>query len=85
MSTRQESADRDRGGSASGTDATRSDRSPWNWLLLVPLLVTLVPSLYNRLRPELFGIPFFYWYQFLAIAVGVGCTLVVYVKTRTRG
>ena len=60
----------------------RSDRSPWNWLLVVPLLVTLVPPLYNRARPELAGIPFFYWYQLAVIAVGVACTYVVYVKTR---
>ncbi len=58
------------------------DRSPWNWLLLVPLVVTLVPALYNRARPELFGIPFFYWYQLAVITVGVVCTYVVFVKTK---
>ena len=84
MSTRQDHGDRDRG-SPTGPSAggqPRSDRNPWNWLLLLPLLATLVPPLYNRLQPELLGIPFFYWYQFVAIALGVGCTLVVYVKTK---
>ena len=38
----------------------RSDKSPWNWLLFLPLLVTLYPPLYNRATPELAGIPFFY-------------------------
>jgi hypothetical protein len=60
----------------------RRDTSPWHWLLLLPLVVVLIPQLYNRLRPELFGIPFFYWYQLAVIAVGVGSTLVVYRKTR---
>ncbi len=60
----------------------RSDRSPWNWLLLLPLLATLIPPLYNRHDPELFGIPFFYWYQLAAIGIGVTCTIVVYRATR---
>ncbi|CAA9340472.1 MAG: hypothetical protein AVDCRST_MAG16-1786 [uncultured Frankineae bacterium] len=61
----------------------RSDKHPLNWLLLLPLLVTLIPPLYNRLQPELFGIPFFYWYQLAVISVGVITTLIVYrVSTR---
>lgn len=61
----------------------RTDRSPWNWLLLLPLVVTLYPPFYNHATPELFGIPFFYWYQLAVVAVGVVCTYLVY--TRTRG
>jgi hypothetical protein len=60
----------------------RSDRSAWYWLLLIPLLTVLYPPLYNRMNPELFGIPFFYWYQLAMVAVGVGCTLVAYRMTR---
>ena len=37
-----------------------SDRSPVNWLLLVPVLLVLWPPLFNRISPSLFGIPFFY-------------------------
>ncbi|MDP9396532.1 MAG: DUF3311 domain-containing protein [Actinomycetota bacterium] len=55
---------------------------PVNWLLLVPLVATLLPSFYNRVEPRLWGIPFFYWYQLAAIAIGVTCTLVVYAATR---
>lgn len=62
--------------------AERSDHSPWNWLLLLPLLATLIPPLFNSDSPELFGIPFFYWYQLAAILVGVGSTVVVYRMTR---
>ena len=58
--------------------STRSDSTPLNWLLLLPLLATLYPPLYNREDPRLFDIPFFYWYQLAAIAIGVSCTLIVY-------
>ena len=53
----------------------------WNLLLLVPLLM-LITSLYNRVDPTLFGIPFFYWSQLAFVFVGVLCVAVVYVKTR---
>jgi hypothetical protein len=62
--------------------AERSDHSPWNWLLLLPLIATLIPPFFNRDSPELFGIPFFYWYQLAAIAIGVGSTLIAYRMTR---
>jgi hypothetical protein len=62
--------------------AERSDHSPWNWLLVVPLLATLFPPLYNRTDPALFGIPFFHWYQLAAISIGVTATLVVFRRTR---
>jgi hypothetical protein len=62
--------------------AERSDRSPLNWLLLVPLFATLIPLVYNRESPKLFDIPFFYWYQLAAISIGVTATLIVYLKTR---
>jgi Protein of unknown function (DUF3311) len=61
----------------------RSDRSAWNWLLLVPLVVTLIPPLYNRTTPRLIGVPFFYWYQLVIISVGVVCTYLVYRRTRS--
>lgn len=60
----------------------RSDHSPWNWLLLLPLIATLIPQLYNRVEPQLFNIPFFYWYQLAAIAIGVSATLLVFRRTR---
>lgn len=58
--------------------------SPWNLLLLVPLWVLFTP-LFNRETPALFGMPFFYWFQFVGIAVGVLCTSLVYLATRGRG
>lgn len=62
--------------------AARSDHSTLNWLLVLPLVATLIPPLYNREGPRLFDIPFFYWYQLAAIAIGVTCTLIVYRGTR---
>ena len=57
--------------------------SPWNLLLAIPLLWLFTP-IYNRTGPELFGMPFFYWFQFLGIIVGVLCTTLVFIKTKDR-
>lgn len=62
--------------------AGRHDRSPWNWLLLLPLVVTLFPPVYNGINPALFDVPYFYWYQMAAIGLSVVVTLAVYQKTR---
>jgi hypothetical protein len=35
----------------------------WYLLLLLPFVGTLLPFIYNRAEPSLFGLPFFYWYQ----------------------
>lgn len=69
---------------ADGTPVTphRSDRSPWNWLLLVPIVVPLLVPIYNRVEPTLFGWPFFYWFQLLLVGLGVLCTAVVYRFTK---
>lgn len=48
-----------------------AQRSPWNLLLLLPALALVFPGVYARATPELFGIPFFYWYQ-LAWIVATG-------------
>ena len=60
----------------------RSDKHPLNWLLVLPLLATLIPPLFNRVDPTLFGIPFFYCYQLAAISVAVITTLIVYRVSR---
>jgi hypothetical protein len=55
--------------------------NPWNLVLLIPFIVLLTP-LYNSQSPELFGMPFFYWFQFLVIPIGVLCTITVYRMTK---
>lgn len=63
----------------------RSDRSPWNWLLLVPIVVPLIVPFYNRVEPTLLDWPFFYWMQLVFVALGVLTTVVVYRATRRSG
>lgn len=60
----------------------RSDRSPWNWLLLVPIVVPLLVPLYNQTDPTLWGWPRFYWLQLLFVPLGVATTALVYRMTR---
>jgi hypothetical protein len=55
--------------------------SPWNLLLLVPLLMLVTPWI-NSDAPRLFGMPFFYWIQFAFVPVGVACVAAVYLRTR---
>ncbi|MDX6552395.1 MAG: hypothetical protein QOH74_883 [Gaiellales bacterium] len=40
-------------------------------LLALPLIGTLIPSIYNRHDPTLIGIPFFYWYLLLWVPITV--------------
>jgi hypothetical protein len=60
----------------------RTDRSPWNWLLLLPIVVPLCTFLYLGREPYLFGFPRFYWVQLAFIGLGVACTAIVYRMTR---
>ena len=63
---------------------SNGDRSPWNWLLIVPIVVPLIPVLYNAIEPKLFGFPLFYWLQLALIALGVATTTLVYQMTKRR-
>lgn len=55
--------------------------SNWNLLLALPLLMLITPW-FNTDQPRLFGMPFFYWYQFVFIPLGVLCVGLVYIKTK---
>jgi hypothetical protein len=54
------------------------------WLLVVPFVATLVPPFYARRDPELFGFPFFYWYQIAWIVISSLIVAAVYLGTRER-
>jgi len=56
----------------------------WYWLLLVPLVGTLIPPIYNSEDPTFIGLPFFYWYQLVWVPLSVLFTAIVYRKTRRR-
>ncbi|MEW2359397.1 DUF3311 domain-containing protein [Spirillospora sp. NPDC029432] len=66
-------------------EAPRSDRSHWNWLLIIPVVLPLLTFVFNSDAPRVAGFPAFYWIQFLFIPVGVTCTVIVYRMTRRRG
>jgi hypothetical protein len=54
----------------------------WYLLLALPVLGLLYPPLYARHDPELFGFPFFYWYQFAWVLGAAALTLIVYRATK---
>jgi Protein of unknown function (DUF3311) len=58
----------ERGLTASASRAIRGDPLKY-LLLLVPCVIALWAPLYNFVSPELLGVPFFYWFQLLLIAV----------------
>jgi Protein of unknown function (DUF3311) len=54
----------------------------WLWLLVIPWIAMIwVPS-YNKIDPQLWGFPFFYWYQLLWVLVSAVITAIVYFKTK---
>jgi len=73
---------------ASKVPAPSQTRGPgqlraWHFaILLVPYMALLVPGFYARETPELAGVPFFYWYQFLWVILSASLTGVVYWRTR---
>ncbi|WP_245276386.1 DUF3311 domain-containing protein [Methylocapsa aurea] len=53
------------------------------WLfLLVPYAALVWVPFYNKSLPELFGFPFFYWYQLLFVPVTSGLIYIVYRRIR---
>jgi Protein of unknown function (DUF3311) len=56
----------------------------WYWLLVVPLVGLLIPSIYNHTDPTFIGLPFFYWYQLAWVPISVAFTGLVYWKTKEK-
>jgi hypothetical protein len=52
----------------------------WVLFLLAPFVGALWVPFYNRVDPVLFGIPFFYWFQFVWIIVTAIVTAVAYMN-----
>ncbi|HZY95489.1 MAG TPA: DUF3311 domain-containing protein [Candidatus Cybelea sp.] len=53
-------------------------------LLILPFVATLLPWIYNRAEPSLFGLPFFYWYQLAWVVITAGLLGLVVYLTRRR-
>ncbi|SFK40662.1 Protein of unknown function [Methylocapsa palsarum] len=51
-------------------------------LLLVPFAALAWVPFYNRISPEAFGFPFFYWYQLALVPITSVLTWIVYRRTR---
>lgn len=66
-----------------GRRVTGTQVSAWNLLLLVPLVMLVTPW-FNHTNPKLAGLPFFYWFQFACVIVGVACVWIVYATTRRK-
>ncbi|HVZ91859.1 MAG TPA: DUF3311 domain-containing protein [Rhizomicrobium sp.] len=63
----------------------RTDKRPSRFryaLLAAPFVAMLAVPSYNRIDPQLAGVPFFYWYQLLWI--GLGALLLALVRRAER-
>ena len=65
---------------ASAKSGSAKTRLFWYLLLLVPFVGALWVPFYNRVDPMLFGIPFFYWFQFGWIIVTAIITAGAYLS-----
>lgn len=54
----------------------------WYLLVLPPLIGTLFPGMYFHASPELWGIPFFYWYQMLWVIISCITTGIMYAALK---
>ncbi len=50
-------------------------------LLLLVFVITLAVPFFNHATPVLFGFPFFYWYQILAVPVS---SFLIYIVFRVE-
>ncbi|MBB6144938.1 hypothetical protein HNQ77_002894 [Silvibacterium bohemicum] len=68
-----------------GVSSPRSkSRSAWYWILILPSIGLLFPAFYARSAPELFGFPFFYWYQIVWILVTALLTAIAYFASERK-
>ena len=57
----------------------KTQRSVWILLLLlIPYIGLLWVPFYNFREPSVFGVPFFYWYQFAWIPITIFLTWLAY-------
>ena len=64
--------------------AERRASAWWYLLLVIPFVAVLWVPFYSSASPDLAGIPFFYWYQFLWVVISAVLTGIVYFATTSR-
>ena len=69
-------------GSTNGERSADRRSRLWYLLLVAPFVGLLWLPLYAKADPELFGIPFFYWYQFAWVPVTAVLIWAVYRRVR---
>jgi hypothetical protein len=69
-------------GASSTSEGRSNGKALWYLLLIIPFVATLWVPFYAGKDPELAGIPFFYWYQFLWIIISSLITGLVYFATK---
>lgn len=69
-------------GTSDSSEGRSKARALWYLLLIIPFIATLWVPFYAGKDPELSGIPFFYWYQFLWIIISSLITGLVYFMTK---
>lgn len=70
------------GSTSSAGEGRSNTKALWYLLLIIPFIATLWVPFYAGKDPELIGIPFFYWYQFLWIIITSLLTGLVYWVTK---
>ena len=63
-------------------DPKADGKRPVWWLLVLPFVALLFPGLYAHAEPALFGLPFYYWYQFAWLLATTALTAFVYMRSR---
>ena len=63
---------------------TNKRRMGWQvWLMLaLPYAALCFPAIYARMAPAIFGVPFFYWYQFAWVVITSLLLFAVYSKLK---
>jgi len=61
--------------------APRNGSGAWSLLFVLPFAALLWVPFYNSVEPAVWGIPFFYWYQFAWVIVTAGLTIFVHRMT----
>jgi hypothetical protein len=71
-------------GGSSARSRRNPDWQPWVPLLIVPIVLPLITTIFNRAEPKLWGFPAFYWIQLAYVFLSAACTGIVYATSTSR-